>query len=85
MEIEMLKLIGNALNMSWDIESFASDMSIVSAGNQTKVKEHKVHPLILVGWFPGVNPTFDHASEYTLSYLTAHLVWYTPCAVKFER
>jgi hypothetical protein len=85
MEIEMLKLIGNALNMSFNIEKFTDAVLFRRAGNKEIVKELKGQPFIFVGWFPGVNPAFDNFTEYTRSYLTVRLVWYTPCAVKYER
>jgi hypothetical protein len=85
MEIEMLKLIGNALNMSLDIAKFGGVDSFLGAGNRNSVEELKGQPFIFVGWPPGVNPAFDSFCEYTRSYLTVRLVWYTPCAVKYER
>jgi len=60
-------------------------VSFLRAGNRNKVEEHKGQPFIFVGRFPGVNPAFDNFSEYTRSYLTIRLVWYTPCAVRYER
>jgi hypothetical protein len=45
MEIEMLKVIGNALNMSLDIAGFEH----VSAGNGNKLELRKDQPFIFVG------------------------------------
>jgi hypothetical protein len=55
MEIEMLKLIGNALNMSWDIENIVSDTSTLSAGNKRKMVEQKGQLFIFVSSYRGVN------------------------------
>jgi len=85
MEIEMLKVIGNALSMSLDITECPGVLPSLSAGNRKKTEALKGHPLIFVGWFPGVHHEFDNITEYTRSYLILRLVWYTPCAVKFER
>ena len=85
LEIDMLKVIGNKLNMSLGITEFWSVVSSVSAGNRKKLEEFKGHPFIFVGWFPGVNPTFDKFNEYTRSYIHLRPFWYTPCAVKIER
>ena len=68
--------------MLWE---FVGVVSFLRAGNRNKVEEHKGQPFIFVGRFPGVNPAFDNFSEYTRSYLTIRLVWYTPCAVRYER
>ena len=84
-EIEMLKLIGNALNMSLDIVGFRDDYSYQSAGNRRKIEALKGHQLIYVGWVPGVDPEFDNITEHTRSYLALRLVWYTPCAVKYQK
>jgi len=85
MEIEMLKVIGNSLNMSLDIAEFREVLSFLSTGNRKKLEVRKGEPFILVGWFPGVNSALDKLCDYTRSYLTERLVWYTPCPVKYER
>jgi hypothetical protein len=85
MEIELLKVIGNALNMSFDSVGYQADVKNGSDGNIKMFVVQKGQPFILVGWSPGLNPEFDNYSEYTRSYLTERLVWYTPCAVKYER
>ena len=84
MEIEMLKVIGNALNMSFDIVAYQVDLKNMSDGN-LKLVVRKGEPFILVGLSPGIKSEFDSFSEYTRSYHTERMVWYTPCAVKYER
>ena len=84
MEIEMLKLIGIALNMSLEIAVFVDVLRFLSTAKKDKIG-HKNLPFIFVGMFPGISSTLDNIYEYTRSYLTVRLVWYTPCAVKYER
>ena len=85
MEIEMLKVIGNTLNMSLDIAGLVEVLKSESDQKRTKLVLRKGQPFIFVGWSPGINSALDNFSEYTRSYLTERLVWYTPCAVKYER
>jgi len=85
MEIEMLKIIGNSLNMSLDITESQGVIFLVSVGNTVKLEGFKGHPFIFVRSLPGLFPTYENFNEYTRSYLTVRLVWYTPCAVKWER
>jgi len=53
MEIEMLKVIGNALSMSLDITEIRNVLSFVSAGNRKKVEGLKGHQFIYVDGFLG--------------------------------
>ena len=85
MEIEMLTLIGIALNMSLDIVAIDDLIEHSSAGDRIKADKHKGHPFIYVGWCPGLSSAVDNVGEYTRSYLSVRFVWYTPCAVKHER
>jgi len=85
MEFELLKIIGNSLNMSLDITEGRGVLSLVSAGHRNKVEGFQDHPFIFVGSFLGIIRAFDNFNEYTRSYLTVRLVWYTPCAVKYQR
>jgi hypothetical protein len=73
------------LNISLDITEIGDVLSFLSAGNRKLGLALKSHPFIFVGGFPAVNLAFDDMNEYTHSYLTLRLVWYTPCAVQFER
>jgi hypothetical protein len=84
-EIEMLKLIGIALNMSLDIAGVKELFLFISAGNKKEEEGPKVLPFIFVGWFPGVNSEMDNFGEYTRSYHNVRVAWYTPCAVRHER
>jgi hypothetical protein len=84
-ETEMLKIIGNTLNMSLDIAVFVEVFSFLSTGKKGFKIGHKDLPFIFVGLFPGISSALDNMYDYTHSYLTVRLVWYTPCAVKYER
>ena len=75
LEIEMMKLIGNALNMSLDFMEFG----------KRNLEGVLGHPVILVGCFRAIYAEIDNIIEYTQSYFTICLSWYTPCAVKYER
>jgi len=74
--VELVKVIGEALNFSLHI------LNTVDG----KVKEFPIDaPSILVGVSPPVDSKYDHLYEYTHSYLSLRIVWYTPCAVKYQR
>jgi hypothetical protein len=70
-EIEMIKIIGNSLNMSLDIE--ASD------------KYRTSPPAIYVGGYKTFPSKKTVLIESSRNYLTVYLAWYTPCAVKYQR
>ena len=48
-------------------------------------KKLKGQPFIFVGGFAAVSSAFDSFVDYTRSYLTVRAIWYTPCAVKYEK
>jgi len=81
-EIEMLKLIGNTLNMSLNIVRFLDYSSVLYEGNRLK---EEGQPYLFDVRFPGINSIFDNITEHTRGYFNVRLVWYTPCAVKYER
>jgi hypothetical protein len=81
----MLKVIGKMLNISFDIAEYRGVFKSASDRNRAKLVLHKGQPFIFVGWSPGINSLLDNLCEYTRSYLIERLVWYTPCAVKYER
>jgi len=72
-EIELLRIIGNALNMTMDIE------------DSTAIEYRKVTPSMYVGEYATHSSALDYATERTRGYLTARFDWYTPCAVKSRR
>jgi hypothetical protein len=71
--------------MKLNIANHVNGVLIRRTGNRKQLEELKDQMSIYVGWFPGVYPEVDNFSEYSRSYLTVRLVWYTPCAVKYER
>jgi hypothetical protein len=85
MEIEMLKLIGNSLNMTLNIANFEEVLGIIIAAGDTDVEEIKGQPFIFVGWTPAVIFQMDNFLEYTHSYFSSRSAWYTLCAVKYQR
>ena len=72
-EIELLRIIGNSLNMTLDIEDI------------TKVDNRKVNPSIYGGGYVTYSSALDYLTERTHGYLNARFDWYTPCAVKHQR
>jgi len=71
--IELLKMIGKSLNLTLDIES------------HDKEKHRTSRPAIYGGeWivYPSMKFSLVESSQ---NYLTLHLAWYTPCAVKYQR
>ena len=72
-EIELVRIIGNALNMPLDIE------------DSTKMEYLKVTPTIYAGRYATCSSALDYLTERTSGYLSARLDWYTPCAVKHQR
>jgi len=84
-ETELLKLIGNALNMSLDVAGIGEVVDNLIAEDSKEVERLKGQPFIFVRWYAGVFRQLDHSIEYTCSYLTVHIVWYMLCAVKYRR
>ena len=75
-DFELVRVIGKALNMS--------PHNVRHLGG--KDMEHlKDIPIIFVGINPRIYHTFAISMEYTHSYLPIGLLWYTPCAVKYQR
>jgi hypothetical protein len=72
-DIELLKIIENSLNMSLDIKS----------GNEEK--RHKFPPSIYAGGYMTLPSEKFEIVESTRNYRTARLVWYTPCALKYQK
>jgi hypothetical protein len=72
-EIELLRIIGNGLNMTLDIEE------------STTIEYRKVTPSIYAGRYATYTSALDFLTERTRGYLSARLDWYTPCAVKHQR
>jgi len=77
-EIEMLRIIGNKLNMSLDIAGVESVLDVIYF-------EEEVQPFIFVGGFAAFSSDVDNFCDYSRSYFTARAIWYTPCAVKYQR
>jgi hypothetical protein len=75
-DIEQVRIIGSALNMSLVIED----------GNETEY--HKGPPSIYVGRGGGDPALYSlnySLTEYEQSYPTVHYAWYTPRAGKYQR
>ena len=75
-QVELVRVIGKALNMSPNIYR-------QSDGKDIKFAEG--FPTITAGVTSGKDPTFDSSKEYTRNYLPIDIAWYTPCAVKFQK
>ena len=84
-EIETIRITGNTLIVSMVIADIFEVLDIVSAGRGKEFERLKGQPFIFVGMFPAVNLDLDNFCEYTSSYVTVRFVWYTPCAVKYQR
>ena len=72
-EIELIRIIGNALNMTLDIE------------DTTKIEHRKFTPSIYAGRYVSYSSALDYLTERTRGYLAVRFDWYTPCAVKYQR
>ena len=72
-EIELIRIIGNSLNMTLDIE------------DTTKVERREVIPSIYAGRYATYASALDYVTEPTRGYLIVRLDWYTPCAVRHRR
>jgi hypothetical protein len=72
-EIDLVRIIGNALNMTLDI------------GDSTTMEYRKVTPSIYAGRYAPYSSALDAITERTRGYLSTRLDWYTPCAVKYQR
>ena len=73
-EIEMLKIMGNSLNISLDIES------------DDKGEYRTSPPVVYVGGYE-ILPSSRNSvlTESSRNYLTIHSAWYTPCALKYQK
>jgi len=74
-EVELVRIIGDALNMS---------LHIVYPVNDKGTENLKNIPSLYVG-VPVIDYKLGNVYEYTRSYLSIRFVWYTPCAVKHQR
>jgi hypothetical protein len=84
-EIEMLKSIGKAKNMSLHIATYGEVVRFMIPQDGKLGERLKGKPFILVGWYPGLHSELDYFSDYTRSYFSLRFAWYTPCAVKYRR
>jgi len=84
-ETELLKLIGKTLNVSLDMADVGEVVDNSIAEDSKEVERLKGQPFKFVRWYAGVFPQFDCSIEYTCSDLSVHAVWYTLCAVKYQR
>ena len=75
-EVELVRVIGKAHNMSLHIVYFV-DISATEELNNC--------PIIFMGMELPTEPTMHSFVEYARSYLSLCFVWYTPCAVKYQR
>ena len=69
----MLKMIGNSLNITLDIES------------RDKEEHRPSPPVINVGGWNAFPPKKFNSTEYSWNYLTLHFAWHTPCSVKYQK
>ena len=83
-EIEMLRIIGNVLNMSLDIADDVNILDIRRADKSKYTKKRKGQTFMYVGLYGGVFPELDYFGEYTRSFFTIRLAWYTPYALKYR-
>jgi hypothetical protein len=72
-EIELLRIIGNALNMTLVIE------------DSTSIEYRKVTPSIYAGRWATYSSALDYLTERTGGYLSVRLDWYAPCADRHQR
>ena len=70
----MLKVIGNALNMSLDIASVGEVVGILIAAGDKETEEVKGQPFIFSGIFPAVLYFLDNFCQYTSSYVDVRLI-----------
>ena len=82
--IEMLRIIGNVLNITLDIVNYASIVDDLNDVVGKEVSKRKGTPLIFAEMILGLFPEFDYTSEYTRSYFSSRIAWYTPCAIKYR-
>jgi len=73
MEIEILKIIGNSLNLSLDI------------GSDEEEKYRKSLPAIYGGGYKMLPSMKTALIESSQNYLTIHTAWYRPCALKHKK
>ena len=84
-EIEMLRIIGNVLNISLDIADAVNILHGVLADKTKDSEKFEGKPFMFVGMIGGHSPYLDYFHECTRSYLAIRFTWFTPCAVKFQR
>jgi hypothetical protein len=71
-EIELVNVIGKAIDLTPQINDFK---------NKEKLCVYVGAASVLIP----INSTFYHFIDYTRSYLSVGYVWYTPCAVKYQK
>jgi hypothetical protein len=83
-EIEMLRIIGEALNMSYFADY--ADFLLVKA-DEAGINTEKLegNPFISGGETVGLGSFIDNFGEYTRGYFSPRTSWYMPCSVKYER
>jgi hypothetical protein len=75
-EVELLRVIGNALN---------SSLHIVYAGDRIAMEKLNGKIYINLVSISPLHYAFERFTELTRSFLSVRFAWYTPCAVKYER
>jgi hypothetical protein len=81
-EIELLRIIGNSINVSLDIVEHVQEKT---DDLDTDTENSGSIPFVSLGSYVGVSSDFDNSNEYTRSYLNIRTAWYTPCALKYQR
>jgi hypothetical protein len=74
--VELMRVIGKSLNMSLHIVYMAEGTVLVNVLDI---------PFIVVGAIPERDFTSDLLYEFTRNYLPLRMVWYTPCALQYQR
>ena len=83
--IEMLRIIGNVLNITLDFLNYESFVGASIGELFEEVAKGTGTPLIFAGNIPGLSPEVDYTGEYTRSYFSFRAAWYTPCALRYDR
>jgi hypothetical protein len=84
-EIELLRIIGNARNITFDIVADRKFMEVIHADKSENLEKRKGKPYMFVRIPFGFSPLYDFFGHYTQSYYITQVDWYTPCAIKHER
>ena len=65
MEIEMLRIIGNVLNISLNIENFVTEDDVMPGDKKNESEKINGNQIIFVTQPVGLYPEIDYLCEYT--------------------